>query len=104
MFPVTPCPQWMQSRPSRLDWLVVDVERELNDSGSSAGMVDTHWRGFISSGRSFSNSTLNSRYAVIGMTKRQPAMPIANIQLRTRAILLNNPGPRTRFGHLPRHT
>src|SRR5438445_8952994 len=62
-------------------------------------VVDTHWRGFISSGRSFSDSTLNSRYAVIGMTKRQPAMPIANIQLRTGAIILNNPRPRTHWGH-----
>src|SRR6266700_5186361 len=53
-------------------------------------MVDTYWRGFISSGRAFSNSTLNRRYAVIGMTKRQPA------------IILNNPRPRTHWGILPR--
>src|SRR2546422_6131720 len=33
------------------------------------------------------------------MTKRQPAMPIANIQLRTGAIILNNPRPRTHWGH-----
>jgi len=69
------------------------------NSGSSAGRSGHSLAGIYFLWAILLKQHAKQSIPVIGMTKRQPAMPIANIQLRTWAIILNNPRPRTHWGH-----